>query len=82
MLALDTSSFLPPDIAHAIAGYPTWLVIVAAVVAIGVALWVLSKLFKWMLYAVLIILAVGCAGILIWMVLSAFHLLPGQSSGP
>jgi hypothetical protein len=81
MLALDTSSFLPPDLARAIAGYPDWLVITVGVLAIGLGLWVLSKLLKAALYLVLIVLAVGCVCLAAWMILGALHLLPGQPPG-
>jgi len=82
MLALDTSSFLPPDLARTIAGYPSWLVVVAGVLAALVLLWILGKLLKWTLYFVVIVLAVGCVGIAIWMVLNALHLFPGQPPSP
>jgi len=78
MFALDTSSFLPPDLAQSIAGYPNWLVITVGVLAVVLGVWILSKLLKAALYLVLIVLAVGCVCLAAWMVLSALHLLPGQ----
>jgi len=77
MLALDTSSFLPPDLARTIAGYPSWLVVVVGVMAALLGLWILCKLVKWTLYLVLVVLALGCVGLAIWMVLNALHLIPG-----
>jgi hypothetical protein len=82
MLALDTSSFLPPDLARTLAGYPTWLVVVAGVLAAIVLLWILGKLLKWTLYLVLIVVAAGGVVFAIWMVLNALHLLPGQPPSP
>jgi hypothetical protein len=82
MLALDTSSFLPPDLARTIAGYPNWLVVVAGVLAAILLLWILGKLLKWTLYLVLIVVAAGGVAFAIWMVLNALHLLPGPPPSP
>jgi hypothetical protein len=82
MLALDTSSFLPPDLARTIAGYPDWLVVAVGILAAIVLLWILGKLLKWTLYLILIGAAVGGIGFAIWMVLNALHLLPGRPPSP
>jgi hypothetical protein len=73
-------TYLPPAVAHALAGYPPWLVIASLVVAALLALWVLGKVLKWTLYLLLILLLVGAGGFAIWMLLNAFHLLPAAGS--
>jgi len=69
-------SYLPPDLAKTLAGYPPWLVIAGAVVAAVVGLWLLGKLLKLALYASLIVLILAVAGGALWWVLSAVHGVP------
>ena len=73
-------TYLPPSVAQALAGYPPWLVITSLVVAALLALWVLGKILKWTLYVLLVLLLIGAGGFAIWMLLNAFHLLPGTGS--
>jgi cytochrome c oxidase subunit IV len=81
MLAFEISSYLPPSLSHALAGYPSWLVATACILAALVALWILGKLLKWTLYLILIVLAAGCVGVILWMALNALHLLPAPAAG-
>ncbi|HEX3729457.1 MAG TPA: hypothetical protein VHV47_06610 [Opitutaceae bacterium] len=69
-------SYLPPDLAQALAGYPPWLVIAGAVVAVVAGLWLLGKLLKLALYASVVVLILAVAGCAVWWVLSTFHGAP------
>jgi hypothetical protein len=69
-------AYLPPDVAQWLSQYPPWLVAIGAVVAVLAAVWLLGKLLKLTLYAVLIVLLVGVAAAGCWMLYNAMHGLP------
>ena len=76
-MAAQLLSYLPPDLARALAGYPPWLVVAGAVVAAVVGLWLLGKLLKLALYASLVVLILAVAGCALWWVLGSIHGVPG-----
>jgi len=74
--------YLPPSVAQALAGYPSWLVIIAALVVALVALWILGKLIKGALYLLIIVLSAGIVGIVFWLIWQAVYGVPGPAHGP
>lgn len=68
-------SLLPPQEAQALAGYPHWLLAVAAVAAVFLVLWIVGKVLKLVLYLALIALAVGLLVYGGWWALKSLHLL-------
>ncbi|HVW19868.1 MAG TPA: hypothetical protein VHC86_01525 [Opitutaceae bacterium] len=72
-MAARLLSYLPPDLAQALAGYPPWLVVAGALVAAVVGLWLLGKLLKLALYASLVVLILAVAGCALWWVFSTVH---------
>jgi hypothetical protein len=68
-----------PALPQALAGYPEWLVIAAAILVVLVALWFFGKVLKWTLSVILIVVAVGFVGYAAWLALNAMHLVPGPA---
>jgi hypothetical protein len=54
----------------ALAGYPPWLVVAAAAVAAALALWLLSRVIKWMLWLLAIAVLVVGGGLAIWLLVA------------
>jgi len=54
----------------ALAGYPPWLVVAAAAVAAALALWLLSRVIKWMLWLLAVAVLVVGGGLAIWLLIA------------
>ena len=51
---------------HYLSEYPAWFVVVALTLAAAAALWVLSRIIKWVLWLLLIGVLAGGAVLMIW----------------
>jgi len=64
-------SALPPNpLLESLARYPHWFVAACLTVVIAAALWVLARLLKWSLYALVGLVLLGGAATTLWLL---FH---------
>jgi uncharacterized membrane protein YhdT len=62
VLALIKTAQQAPAVIESLKGYPEWFVVACVTIVAAVAIWVLVKLLKWALWALLIgVLVVGGA---------------------
>ena len=54
---------------HSLAAYPTWLVVVGAVIGGVCALWLVGKLLEWSLGLIVVALLILSGAALVWLVL-------------
>jgi cytochrome c-type biogenesis protein CcmH/NrfG len=60
VLALIKTAQQAPTVMESLKDYPEWFVVACVTIVVAVAIWVLVKLLKWALWALLIgVLAVG-----------------------
>ena len=50
-----------------LASYPRWFVVACLTVVLAAAIWLLAKLLKGMLYALIGIVLIGGAGMTVWL---------------
>jgi len=58
----------PQTLLHSLSAYPTWLVVVCAVVVGAFALWLAAKLLEWSLAVIAIVLLVTGGAAVVWLV--------------
>jgi len=66
-----TTPALPPQTwLDSLAGYPHWFVAACLTLVVAAVIWVLAKLLKWGLYAIIALVLVGGLGVTVWLL---FH---------
>lgn len=66
-----TTPALPPQTwLDSLAGYPHWFVAACLTLVAAAVIWVLAKLLKWGLYAIIALVLVGGLGVTVWLL---FH---------
>jgi hypothetical protein len=59
--ALPTKSLL-----DSLAGYPPWFVAACLTLVLAAVIWILAKVLKWGLYALVALVLVGGAAVTVW----------------
>ncbi|MEO6874041.1 MAG: hypothetical protein ABI222_04390 [Opitutaceae bacterium] len=60
----------PKTLLDSLASYPHWFVAACVTLVLAAVIWVLAKLLKWGLYAIMALVLVGGLGVTVWLL---FH---------